>query len=60
MQIKTTGSHHLTPARMAVIIIIDKSTHNKDVEKGGPQRAAEGDADWGSCCGKQYGVSSKN
>ena len=63
-------THHLTPARMAMI---NKSTNNwlslmtsqttsagKNVEKGGPFPTVDGNADWYSHCGKQYGDTSKN
>ena len=60
MQIKTTMRYHFTQVRMA---IITKSTNNKfwrSCEEREPLCTVGGNADWGSHCGKQNKVSSKN
>ena len=58
MHIKTTMRHHLTPVRTA---IINKTTNaGKNMEKREPSHTVGGNADWCSCCGKLYGISSKN
>ena len=60
MQIKTTVRYHLTPVRMA---IINKSTNSKcwgGCGERGTLCTAGGNADWGSHCGMEHGVVSKN
>ena len=61
MQIKTTMSNHLLSVRM---VIIKKTTNNKCCQrcegKKEPSYTADGNINWCSHCGKQYGGFSKN
>ena len=59
MQIKTTTRYSpLTPIRMA---IIKKSTNTGEgVEKIKPSCTVDGNVNWYSHCGEQYGGSLKN
>ena len=60
MQIKTSMSYHLIPARMA---IIKKSTYKnakESVEKRAPSYTVGDDVNWCNHYGKQYGDSSKH
>ena len=66
MQIKTTMRYHLTPIRMVTINRHTQHTHTQkitcdgeDVEKLEPICTFVGNIHWCSCCGKQYGGSSK-
>ena len=59
MQIQITMMYHLTPVKMAVI---KKSTINawEGVEGREPSYTVDGNINWCSHCGKQYGSFSKN
>ena len=58
MQIEITMRYHLTPDSMAII----KKTTNvgNDVEKREYSYTIDGNVNWSSHCGKQYGSFSKN
>ena len=60
MQIKTTMRYRLTPVKIAVINGQVTTNVGEDVEKKEPSYTAGGTANWYSCYGKQYGVSSKD
>jgi len=60
MQIKTLVSNHLTSIRMAKSTIQKSTGVGKDVEKREPSCTVNGNANWCSHSGKQYGGSSKN
>ena len=60
IQFKATMRYHLLPVRMA---IIKKNRTNKCwqiCEKNEPSCTVGRNVNWGSHCGKQYGVISKN
>ena len=60
MQIKTTTRYHLTEVRM---VIIKKSTNNnagEGVEKKEPSYTVDGNVNWYSHYGEQYGGSLRN
>ena len=59
MQIKTTMSYHLTPVRMATIKIQQIANADKDVKKREPSCIVDGNVNWCSHYGKQFGGSLK-
>ena len=60
MQIKTTVRYHLTPARMAIIKILQTINTGEGVEKRKLSYAVGGNVNWYNHYGKQYGESSKH
>ena len=59
MQIKTTMRYHLIPVRMANTKMTRITSVGEDVEKRELLYTADGNVNWHSYCGKQYGGSSK-
>ena len=57
MQIKTTMRYHLTTVRMS---IFNKTSVTEDGEKMEPLYTVDGNVNWYSHYGKQYGGFSKN
>ena len=55
MQIKTTMRYHLTSSEWLSSINQQTTSAVEDVEKGKPFCPVDGNADWCSHCGKQYG-----
>ena len=61
LQIKTTMRyHHLTPARMAIIKILQIINAGEGVEKREPYYTLGGNVNWCNHCGKPYGDASEN
>ena len=59
MQIKTIMRYHLASVSMAIINKSTNKSADENVEKGEPFCTVDGNADWYSHCGKQYGDTSK-
>ena len=58
--IKTTMQYHLTWVRMAIITNLQTITAGVGVEKREPSCTVDGNVDWYSHYGEQYGDSLKN